>query len=94
MGEVGIICLMHLWNPKNFALVAKPVDSALKALVEFGRAISLRKGEGFKDRTAAAIQIANLTGLKTLGRVDHFLDAIGKGHIGLPQIRRLLRRRR
>jgi hypothetical protein len=79
---------------KNFALVAKPVDNALKAIVEFGRAnISLRKGQGFKDRTAAAIQIANLTRLKTLGRVDHFLDAIGKKHIGLPRIRRLLRRR-
>jgi len=87
MGKVGIICLMHLWKPKEFALVDEPVDNALKALVNFGRTISLLEGQGFKDRTAAVSQIAKLTGLKTFGRVDHFLDAIGKGHIG-PRLRR------
>jgi hypothetical protein len=82
LAEVGVICLMHLWEPKEFALIAEPVDKALKSLVDFGRPVSVRKGQGFKDRTAAAKRIAELTGLRTLGRVDHFLDAVGKGHIG------------
>ena len=34
------------------------------------------------DRTAVVKEIAKWTGLKTFARVDHFLDAIGKGHIG------------
>jgi hypothetical protein len=82
LGEVGAICLMHLWRPTEFALFAEPVDEALKTLVDFGRPLSLRKGQGFKDRTAAARQIAELTHLGTFGRVDHFLDALGKKHIG------------
>jgi len=88
MGEVGIIFLMHLWKPEEFAVVDKPVDDALKALVSFGRPVSRRKGQGFKDRTAAVKHIAKITGLKTLGRVDHFLDAIGKKHISQPRLRR------
>jgi hypothetical protein len=82
MGEVGLICLMHLWDPRKFALIAGPVDNALKMLVNFPQPISLRKGQGFKDRTAAVREIAKRTGLETFGRVDHFLDAIGKRHIG------------
>jgi len=46
------------------------------------KAASLRKGQGFKDRTAAW-EIVKLTRLKTFGRVDHFLDALGKKHIGV-----------
>lgn len=82
LGEVGVICLMHLWRPTEFALFAEPVDKALKTLVDFGRPVSLRKGQGYKDRTAAAREIVKLTRLKTFGRVDHFLDALGKKHIG------------
>jgi len=67
--------------------VNEPVEEGLRALgVSFGRATSLRKGQAFKDRTAAVAHLAKLTGLKTFGRVDHFLDAIGKRHIGPPRV--------
>ena len=82
LGEVGVICLLHLWRATEFALFAEPVDKALETRVDFGRPASLRKGQGFKDRTAAAREIVKLTDLKTFGRVDHFLDALGKKHIG------------
>lgn len=83
MGEAGLTFLMHLWNPREFPVVNKPVDVGLKALkVSFGRATSRWKGQAFKDRTAAVRQIGKLTGLRTFVKVDHFLDAIAKGHIG------------
>jgi hypothetical protein len=82
LGEAGVIFLMYLWKPMEFAIINKPVDDALNRLVKFSRSMSVRKGQGFKDRTAAVSKIAKLTRLETFGRVDHFLDAIGKGHIG------------
>ena len=89
MGEVGFIFLMHLWNPNAFAVLNRSADDALKALrVTFGRATSRRKGQAFKDRTAAVEFIAQHTGLKTFDRVDHFIDAIGKKHISWPDIPR------
>lgn len=83
LGEAGVIFLMHLWSPKEFAVVNQPVDDALKILkFSFGRETSQRRAEAYRDRTAAVMAVARLTKLKTLARVDHFLDAIGKGHIG------------
>lgn len=83
LGEAGVKFLMHLWKPKEFAVVNQPVDDALKALkFSFGQKASQRRGEAYRDRTAAIRAIARLTKLKTFARVDHFLDAIGKGHIG------------
>jgi PLD-like domain len=82
LSTVGAICLMHFWKPSEFALVAKPVGRAIRALVDFGRPVSLRTGQGFKDRTEAAKKITRATRLQSLGRVDHFLDAIAKRHIG------------
>jgi len=85
LGESGIIFLMHLWNPKKYAIVNASIDKALKLLnVSFGRATSRRRGQAFKDRTAAVEYIMKKTKLKSFGRVDHFLDAIGKGHIRRP----------
>lgn len=82
-GEAGVIFLMHLWNPKEFAVVNQPVDDALEALrFSLGRGTSQRRGEAYRDRTAAVLEIARVTKLKTFARVDHSLDAIGKGHIG------------
>jgi PLD-like domain len=83
LGEAGIIFLMHLWNPKEFPVLNKPIDKALKKLkFSFGRKKSQRVGQAYKDRTAAIRKIMERTGLKTFALVDHFLDAIGKGHIG------------
>jgi len=41
-----------------------------------------RDGQGFEDRTEAAKRIARAIRLRTPGRVDHFVDAIAKHHIG------------
>ena len=83
MAEAGLAFLMHLWSPKDFAIVNKPVDKALRMLkVSFGRAASSRKGQGYKDRTAAIGKVKVVTGLKSLARVDRFLDAVSKPHIG------------
>jgi len=81
MGESGLAFLMHVWNPKDFSVVDYPVEKAFKLLkVDLRR--SKRAGQSYKDRTAVISAIAKRTGLKTFARVDHFLDAIGKGHIG------------
>lgn len=83
MGKGGLTFLMHLWNPGEFAVIMQPVEKALKVLkVNFGRATSRREGQDYKDRTAAVRQIGKLTALKTFAQVDHFLDALAKGHIG------------
>ena len=83
MGKGGLTFLMHLWNPGAFAVVMQPVDKALKAMkVSFSRATFRRMGQSYKDCTAAVRQIGKLAALKTLARVDHFLDALAKGHIG------------
>jgi hypothetical protein len=74
---------MHLWRPNDFAVVDAPVIKGLKILgVAFNRPVSLRRAQGYKDRTAAIRMVARLTGLKSFARVDHFLDALGKKHIG------------
>ncbi len=82
MAASGLSFLMHLWEPKAFAVVNAPIDKALKRLRVRFRASSHRGGQGFKDRTAAVKKIAELTKLRTFARVDHFLDGLGKGHIG------------
>lgn len=83
LGSVGIIFLIHLWMPGDFAVVNQPIEDAFKMLkVRFDRPVSSRLGQGYMDRTAVVKEIAKWTGLKTFARVDHFLDAIGKGHIG------------
>jgi PLD-like domain len=83
LGSVGVIFLMHLWSPKAFAVVNRPIEDAFKMLkVRFNRPASRRRGQGYKDRTAVVKEIVVRTGLGTFARVDHFLDAIGKGHIG------------
>ena len=82
MAESGLAFLMHIWNPKEFSVVDYPVEKAFKLLKVDLRG-SKRAGQWYKDRTAATSEIAKRTGLKTFARVDHFLDAIGKGHIGL-----------
>jgi hypothetical protein len=83
LASVGLIFLMHLWDQKAFAVVNQPVEDAFKALkVSFSRAASKRQGQGYKDRTAVVTEIMKRIRLKTFARVDHFLDAIGKGHIG------------
>ena len=81
LGEAGLAFLMHLWNPKEFAIINGPIDKSLKKLSVTFKG-SRRKGQALKNRTAAIHALAEQTGLKTFGRVDHFLDAIGKGHIG------------
>ena len=86
MAESGLAFLMHVWNPKEFSVVDHPVEKAFELLkVDLRR--SKRAGQWYKDRTAATSEIAKRTDLKTFARVDHFLDAIGKGHIGLPRPR-------
>ena len=83
LGGAGLMFLMHLWNPKEFAILNKPVDDALRALkFSFGREMSERRWEAYRERTLAVLEIARLTKLKTLTRTDHFLDAFAKGHIG------------
>lgn len=83
LGETGVTFLMHLWSPAVFAVVNDPVDKGLRILrVTFGRRTSLRRAQGYKDRTAAIEHIASVTGLRSFARVDHFFDALGKGHIG------------
>jgi hypothetical protein len=82
MGEAGLTFLMHLWAPKEFAVINAPIEKALKKLKVKFRESSHRKGQIFKDKTAAAKKIAAATRLRSLARTDHFLDALGKGHIG------------
>jgi hypothetical protein len=43
LSVVDAICLMHFWKPNQFALVAKPVDKAIRALVDFGRPFRWRR---------------------------------------------------
>lgn len=82
LGKAGLAFLMHLWNPSEFAVINGPVDKALKSLgVRFKRALLHSEGHAFRNRTAAVRELARLTGLESFGRTDHFLDAIGKGHI-------------
>jgi hypothetical protein len=86
LGETGVAFLMHLWRPAEFAVINAPVDKGLKILqVTFGRRTSLRRAQGYKDRTAAIKHVASVTKLQNLARVDHFFDALGKGHIGRAQ---------
>jgi hypothetical protein len=81
MAAPGLSFLMHLWEPKAFAVINAPIDKALKKLNVRFRAASQREGQAFKDHTAAVKRIADLTNLRTFARVDHFLDALGKDHI-------------
>lgn len=83
MAESGLAFLMHIWNPKEFSVLDHPVEKAFE-LLKIDLRHSKRAGQWYKDRTAATSEIATRTGLETFARVDHFLDAIGKGHIGLP----------
>jgi hypothetical protein len=86
MGPAGTGLLMHLWAPQKFAVINGSTLQALKALkVSFGRAASQRKGQAFKDQTAAVEWLAKLTRLRSFARVDHFLDAIAKKHIHRPR---------
>lgn len=83
LGEAGLAFLMHIDRPESFAVVNASVDSALERLqFRSGQAESRQKGQALRQKTAAVKHIAELTGLTTFGRVDHFLDAIAKGHIG------------
>ena len=72
---------MHLWEPTVFAVVNAPIEKGLKKLKVRFRA-STRPGRAYEDRTKAVANIAKLTKLHTFARVDHFLDGLGKGHIG------------
>ena len=81
MAAPGLSFLMHLWEPNVYALINAPIDKALKKLNVRFRAASQREGQAFKDHTAAVKRMADLTNLRTFARVDHFLDALGKGHI-------------
>jgi hypothetical protein len=83
LGPAGLIFLLHLWNPQEFPVVDAPVEEAFKRLkVVFHRRASKRGGQAYKDRAAVIRLIADRTGLQTFSRVDHFLDAIAKDHIG------------
>jgi len=81
MAAPGLTFLMHLWEPKVFAVFNAPIDKALKKLKVRFRPASHREGQAFKDHTAAVKRIAVLTKLRSLARVDHFLDGHGKGHL-------------
>jgi len=85
---------MHLWSPAAFAVVNEPVDKGLRILrVTFGRRASLKHAQGYKDLTAAIEHVASVTGLRSFARVDHFFDALGKGHIGRSRSDRTVRLR-
>jgi hypothetical protein len=87
LGPSGLAFLMYLWAPKEVAISNASTEKGIRALkVSFERPVSGRKGQGLKDRTEATRFIARLTGLKTLTRVDHFLDSIGKKHISRPRV--------
>lgn len=61
----------------------EPVNDGLRILkVSFGRRVSSRRAQDYIDRTAAIKHVAKITKLQNLARVDHFFDALGKGHIG------------
>jgi hypothetical protein len=81
MAAPGLSFLMHLWEPDAFAVINAPIDKALKRLNVRFRLAAQREGQAFKDHTAAVKTIARLTRLRSFARVDHFLDALGKGHI-------------
>jgi hypothetical protein len=81
--ESGVAYLMHVWDPDRFAVVNQSVEKAFKVLkIKFPHHGSKQLGRGYRDRNTAIAAIAKKTGLETFARVDHFLDAIGKGHIG------------
>jgi hypothetical protein len=81
LGTVGLIFLLHLWEPKVFPVVNKSIETAFEVLkLNFPKAYGT--GEGYRERSVAIHEVAKRTGLRSLSRVDHFLDAIGKGHIG------------
>ncbi len=82
MAASGLSFLMHLWEPSVVAILNAPIKKALKKLKVRLPRTSRREGQMLKDQTAAVKRIATLTKLRTFARVDHFLDAIGKGHIG------------
>ena len=84
VAESGLAFLMHVWNPKEFSVLDHPVEKAFE-LLKVDLRHSTRAGQWYKDRTAVTREIAKRTGLKTFARVDHFLDALGKGHIGVPR---------
>jgi hypothetical protein len=80
LGRAGATFLMHLMNPKAFAVVNQPVEAALRRL-GLAKAIPATIGQWYRGRTQAIRHVAKVTGLKSLARVDHFLDAIGKKHL-------------
>lgn len=81
-GPAAIAMLMHLWNPKEYAVYNGAAEEGLKKLtVTFKGRFSNRMGQGYKDRTASIKFLAKETGLNSLSAVDHFIDAVGKEHI-------------
>ena len=79
-------CLMHLWDPKSFAIFNEPVLDALKALkVKAGSATVHRKAAKYRNLSEAVKYLAKELQLGNLSRADHFFDGLGKKHFTVPR---------
>jgi hypothetical protein len=80
-------CLMHLWNPKSFAIFNEPVLLALKALkVKAGRTKTHRRAAKYRNLSEAMKHLAKELKLGNLSRADHFFDGLGKKHFTVPRM--------
>jgi len=86
-GLAAWACLLHLWNPKAFAIFNAPVLKALKALkVKAGSAKAHRKAAKYRNLSEAVKYLAKKLQLGNLSRADHFFDGLGKKHFRMPQL--------